>query len=50
MANDDIAKWAEDAVIAAKELGITDGSRMGSLATRQEAIKMIMDAIKEDEA
>lgn len=34
--------WAEDSIVRAKNLGITDGSAPQTLATRQEVIAMIL--------
>lgn len=39
-----VSDWAQEAVERAIELGITDGSRMGDVATREEVVVMIMRA------
>lgn len=39
-----VSDWAQEAVEQAIELGITDGSRMGDVATREEVVTMVMRA------
>ena len=38
--------YAEDALLRAQELGITDGLRPGGFASREEAVVMIMRALE----
>ena len=44
---DHLPKWAEKEWEEAKELGITDGTRPGAMATRAEVAAMLVRAIKE---
>lgn len=44
---DHLPKWAEPEWEEAKELGITDGTRPGAMATRAEVAAMMVRAIKE---
>lgn len=44
---DHLPKWAEAEWEEAKELGITDGTRPGAMATRAEVAAMLVRAIKE---
>ena len=43
---DYLPKWAEAEWEEAKELGITDGTRPGAVATREEVAAMILRARK----
>ena len=44
---DHLPEWAEKEWEEAKELGITDGTRPGAMATRAEVAAMLVRAIKE---
>jgi hypothetical protein len=37
----DVSEWAKDAWEHAKELGVTDGTNPGALATREQVIVML---------
>lgn len=43
-----VSQWAEKEVEAAKETGITDGTRPGDLLTREEGIAMVMRGVTND--
>lgn len=45
---DHLPEWAEKEWEEAKELGITDGTRPGAMATRAEVAAMLVRAIKEE--
>lgn len=47
---DHLPKWAKEEWEEAKELGITDGTRPGAMATRAEVVAMIMRGIEAKEA
>lgn len=41
-----VSAWAKDTVSKAKEMGITDGTRPGGTATREEVVTMIVRAVE----
>jgi hypothetical protein len=45
LASKDVSNWAKDEVAEAIELGITDGTRPGSYATREEVMLMTKRAV-----